>query len=175
MEDNRENHAIVIIGPRRCGKTTFITKELIPVYLSKDMPVFVIQGKRNDSYNVFDGKKNVQVHLLNDISESMELLRGAYNCAIFFDDAQLLIGKTLDDNVRKMIINLGQCNVDIFFVFHSFTAATRELWTLIEFLEIFKVKESAAARREFLTDQQVVEIDNRIKKLRDHEHFTIER
>lgn len=174
----RENICALIIGMRRNGKSTYIVDELIPIYLANVAnvtDVYVIQGKRNDTYDKLKGKKHFHLHLLNDIKESMPILKNLSNAVVFFDDAQLLIGKQLDDNVRKMIINLGQCNVDLFLVFHSFTAATRELWTLIDMMEIFYVQESAAARSEFLTTAQIKEIDDTVKKLKKFQHASFER
>lgn len=174
-EKQRENICGLIIGKRRNGKSTFIVDELIPAYLRMGIDVIVIQGKRNTVYDKYINHKNVKVHLVKSISDCKKIMARAFNTVFIYDDSQLLIGTRLDEDIRKLIINLGQTNCDCFFVFHSFTAATRELWTLCDVLEIFFVKESAAARSEFLSREQIQEIDKQVSELQPYKHFTFER
>lgn len=173
--EKRENICWIIIGRRRVGKSTFIVNEIIPLYLAKNIPVYILQGKRNETYDRYKDGKNVHIYLVSDIAEKKELLASLYNACVIIDDAQLLINERLDDDIRKLIINLGQVNCDTFLVYHSFTDTTKELFRKCDGFEIFHTLESAAARRDYLTPQQIAEIDGKISGLKKYEHFTYSR
>lgn len=168
----RENICALIVGKRREGKSSFIVNELIPAYLKLKREVFIVYGKDNPLYEKISNHSQIHLYKVLSIEDVSRMLKSLYNCVVIFDDAQLLIGTRLDDDTRKLIINLGQTNVDAFFVFHSFTATTRELWTLCDIFEIFNVNESSNARKEFLTNSEVEEIDAKIKTLPKYGHFT---
>lgn len=163
--DKRVNIIGLIIGTRGTGKTTWFKGSdelkingLIDNYLDanpkqkilivdlfdspvwRDIPLIThdkLNRWKSGIYRIFDRDFTHLIELLN---------KYCFNTVIIFEDATKYVQNTLEENLRQLLIDSKQKNLDVFFAFHYFQAAPPSLVRIADYLVIFKTNESFTAQ-----------------------------
>ncbi|NJK98341.1 MAG: hypothetical protein HC905_28555 [Bacteroidales bacterium] len=165
MHEKRVNYITLIIGTRGTGKTTFVKgleklkiEGVIDVYKDRDpkqkilivdlfdnpvwneVPTISIEKLsrwKSGTYRIFHNNSNELMTILN---------RYCYNTVIFFEDATKYVQNSLDENLRRLLIDSKQKNlVMFFFAFNYLMAVPPQLVRISDFLVLFKTNESFSA------------------------------
>lgn len=153
-----------IFGRRGCGKTTFLLAEIIPVYLQKQMKILIIDTFDHPSYRkipVLDKKKFplwkkgvyrvfVPADEIPDLNYFINSQISIWNTLIVYEDAYKHTFKSIDRNLVQLMADSKQKNIDIVFMYHSWMQAPPDLFRFIDFIEVFKTKDSPESRKNFM-------------------------
>lgn len=185
MRESEKYPVGTLIGGRDCGKTTYMigNDELnVEGYVPKKVMeqklkgVIVIDTQlARDSYrNVKKIKHPSQyvsgaVHLIvtaENRDEMVEWIRlHVTDTFILFEDARnivpIKIGKT---PYEALIIDSKNIHCPVWFQYHGWMAVPKELYTYLDILEIFKIKQHPKNRKSDITNyDEVVEVYERVK------------
>lgn len=161
------NTVNMIIGKRGTGKTVFAKGDhalnitgLFDLYLQKNMKVLIIDTFDHPTYRDvkyiplekinLKWKKGVYRHYapLKDIDKVLDHVNQNYwNGALFLEDAVKYLRGRLSDPVLNLIGDSKQKNVDLFFMYHSWALAPKDLYRYLDYIEIFKTKDSPETRK----------------------------
>lgn len=163
--EKRVNYITLIIGTRGTGKTTFVkgSEELkiegvIDVYLDRDpkQKILIVDLFDNPVWSdvptitvekLARWKSGVYRIYHHDASELMRIInRHCYNTVIFFEDATKYVQNTLDENLRRLLIDSKQKNLDVFFAFHYLNAVPPGLVRISDYMVLFKTNETYSSQ-----------------------------
>lgn len=162
-----------IFGKRGSGKTDYMignAQHNIPgvfkSYLKRGIKVIVIDTFDHPSYRQFpiipmnrfaDFKQGVGRILVKsqDIPALNLFLNShpnTWNSLLVYEDARKHTYKTVDKSLMELIGDSKQKNIDICFMYHCFAHAPKDLYRYLDYIELFKTKDSPMRRREELED-----------------------
>lgn len=166
MSEPITNTVTGLFGARGVGKTPYILgdaqyniKGLVKTYLEKDMKVLIIDTFDHPSYKSVPIIKPKQLIGLkpgvNRIfcrpDQMPELNRiineTVYNTFLIYEDAYKHQSEDLDLNIMRLIGDSKGKNVDIMFMYHCYELAPKDLYRYLDYLEIFKTKDSPEDRK----------------------------
>lgn len=168
MSNPRFNKIAGIFGKRGSGKTEYLrgNKEFgivgfIAPALQKGQKVLIVDTLDHPSYsdipiikieNLLSWKKGCyRIYVpVYQMPQLLEVVSNIWNALIVFEDARKYIKKTIPDPVLKLIGDSKQQNVDIIFMYHSFSHAPKDLYSYLEYIELFKTKFHPKCRMEEL-------------------------
>ncbi len=176
MEQERFNEVGIIVGQRGTGKTVYLLgsklssnpkdkalnkRGLADVYVDKGTKILIVDCMDHPSYQNFPllnqksffkfisglGRVVLEpdsiprfVHLIN---ESAHL----NNTLIVFEDAQKYTDMNLQKQFKRLIIETKQRNIDVIFMYHSFIDTPANIFTKIDFIQLFKTEDSPEVRK----------------------------
>jgi hypothetical protein len=185
---NRVNIIGLIAGTRGTGKTTFIkgseelkVNGLIDGFLDRDPkqkilivdlfdnPIWrdvqlidddKLKRWKSGLYRIYDNNESVLMKKLNHY---------CYNTIIIFEDATKYIKNTVEENLRRLLIDSKQKNNDVFFAFHYLMAIPPDLTRISDYLVLFKTNESfsSALRNKYPHP----DIQKAFKEVSEHKDF----
>lgn len=170
--EERENTIALIVGDRRCGKSTLIKKEVIPLYEGKGMSVDIYQRKYNPTYegvaNVFTIGRNG----IANVEEMQKRVFNSYNKAIVYEEARSFFGAKLDQNTIDAMIDTGNANVDLYFVYQCWAWVPADIIRVADLFICFNTNDSPEDRSDYLSKFEIAEMMKGIKKLKEYgQHF----
>lgn len=142
----RNNHVNITIGRRGCGKTTYLLNKII-IPQSKKKKVLIIDTAYNDKYNsitrispekLYAWKKGVVYITGSDALKALDFISDLYNALIIFEDSTRYIRWNIPDNIRTLILDSKQKNLDLIFVYHGLNFVQPEMYKLADSLTIMK-------------------------------------
>lgn len=158
----RTNKVSLFIGTRGSGKTWFTIKEFIPWYMRRHPSQKVLVLDMVDHPDYQDLPRITPGHLARWSgagiyrmfqADTAEMLQGVkdhfINGLLIVEDASRFLGGVLDDDTKKFVLNSKQRNIDIVFMFHSFSYAPPKLLEVTDIFEIFRTA-SPAGRKQYL-------------------------
>lgn len=181
------NKVSAVFGRRSTGKTTYIKGDkalgiagLINTYLNKGMKVLIIDTIDHQSYRDIPilnidkiplWKKGVyriwvksyeMPELIKILNESVSI----WNSLLIFEDAYKHQKEQIDKSLMDLIIDSKQKNIDIIFFYHSFSMAPKDLYRMIDLIELFKTKDSPKVRKDDMIGyyDDVVRLYNEVNK-----------
>lgn len=173
MQDNRFNKVFAIFGQRGSGKTEFLKGNaqlkipgIINIYPQRTPPmkVLIIDTFDHPSY------QNIPVLGVNQLphwqsgiyrcftnAEDMPKLNrflrdspAIWNTLLVYEDAYKHTSKIIDRSLINLMADSKQKNIDICFMYHSFAQAPPDLYRYLDFIELFKTKDSPECRKNFM-------------------------
>lgn len=162
------------IGAKWCSKEKdqdLPVPGFIDIYLQKKMKVLFIMTLDHPSYHkipmipiehVF-----TQLHKWKDpsvyrivcpqyqVQELLTLinsLNNLWNTAIFLEDTRKITGETVSKPLETLIIDSKNKNIDIYMMFHSWMQIPKEMYSMIDYIECFKVNQHPSCRQKEMLD-----------------------
>ena len=183
------NTVAAIFGQRGTGKTQYLkgNKELnlpgfFSSYLNKGMKILIIDTIDHPAYKevpiirieqLKSWKKGVYRIFLrpSEIPQLINLLNtlpSAYNTLIVCEDAYKYIKDKFFEGLEEFIINSKQKNIDIIFMYHCWAWAPKDLFRVLDLIEVFKTKDSPAARKDSMPGyfEDAMKVYNEVNKNR---------
>jgi hypothetical protein len=155
-----------IFGARGTGKTPLILgapehniKGLVKTYLEKDMKLLIVDTFDHPSYSSIKLIKPSQIPKLksgaarvfvrpDQMPELNKIINESiYNTCIIYEDAYKHQQEKLDKSIMCLIGDSKQKNVDIVFMYHCYALAPVDLYRYLDYLEIYKTKDSPEERK----------------------------
>jgi predicted AAA+ superfamily ATPase len=194
----RFNEVGIIIGQRGTGKTLFLLgsklssnpndkalnkKGILDIYLAKGMKVLIIDTldhpsysnipilKQKDFYNFKSGVYRVVLDPDN-IPKFIDLINRSphmNNTLIVCEDAGKYTGSNLNKSFKRLIIDTKQRNIDLIFMYHCFIDTPANIFTKIDFLQLFKTEDTPEVRKSRMRLYQKVfqvweQVNNHVSK-----------
>jgi len=157
----RVNYITLVAGTRGTGKTTYFKGShelkingIIDLFLDRDPKQKILVVDLFDSPVWQDvplittdklarWKSGMYRIFHSDPDQLMSVIqRHCYNTVIIFEDATKYIKATLNENLRRLLIDSKQKNLDVFFAFHYLMAVPPDLVRISDYLVLFKTNES---------------------------------
>lgn len=183
---SRINNVSAIIGRRGCGKTTYarqliesyrqaLPKQKILIADTLDHPAYrdvaaidvdlLKRWKEPNVYRIFDSNTD---EILKTINTSL------YNAMVVFEDASKYLRATLDNDVRRFILDSKQKNLDLVFIFHGFMFVPPEMFRLLDNLVIFR-SDNPETRKFYIVafDEVKAAYERVMKSENPYEHETV--
>lgn len=172
-----------IFGARGTGKTPFVLgapeydiKGLIPTYLEKDMRILIVDTFDHPSYKGVPLMKPQQLPTWkkgayrifvrpDEMPELNKIINECvYNACIIYEDAHKHQNKSLDKSIMRLIGDSKQKNVDIYFMYHCYALAPKDLYRYLDYLEIYKTKDSPEERKDDMRGyfKEAMEVYNKV-------------
>lgn len=157
----------MIIGKRGTGKTVYAKGDkslgvegLFNIYVQKGMKVLIVDTFDHPSYSEIPiitldkinwaWKKGVYRYWcrVTDIPKALEHINeNFWNGALFLEDAFKHQKEKLDRSMMNLIGDSKQKNVDMFFMYHNWGLAPRDLYRYVDYIEVFKTKDTPEERK----------------------------
>jgi hypothetical protein len=176
-----------IFGMRGSGKTAFLKGDdslniagIIRSYPPKGMKVLIIDTIDHTSYRdiaiiapeqlakwqkgiyrIFMRPEEIQV-----FNKHINTLKNFYNTLLVYEDAYKHQAEKLDKPMKELIIDSKQKNIDIIFMYHAWAMAPLDLFRMIDYIEVFKTKDTPKAREGAMPGyyQEALTIHNEVMK-----------
>lgn len=162
-----EDRALNLKGLIESYKVSSIKKVLIidtidhPLY--KKIPVLP-QNKFNE-WNSGIVRIFLQPELINNLVDLINKSNHLNNTFIIFEDATKYTESKLPKVFKRLIADSKQRNIDIIFLYHSWGQTPLDLFRNMDFIQLFKTKDSPKIRENSIIDYSDVEqIFNQIKQ-----------
>lgn len=167
----RFNAVFGIFGQRGSGKTDYLRGNpehnlvgIMNIYAEKGMKVLIADTFDHPSYRnvpvlpmdkIASWKSGIYRVIIrpDDIAKLCKLINttpSMWNTLIVFEDAYKHTSKTICKPMVELMIDSKQKNIDICFMYHAFMQAPADLYRFIDFMEIFKTKDTPEARKEHM-------------------------
>jgi hypothetical protein len=183
------NTVNLLLGRRGTGKTVFVTGEdgivqdnLIDIYVQKEMKVLILDTYDHPSYQQV---KRILPEQINDSwkkgvyrcfvrpAEMEDLLSVVYdnfwNGALILEDAFKHQKKNLSDNCANMVGDSKNRNVDMYFMYHTWSFVPLDLYRYLDFIELFKTKTPPGKREENELADNYEDVLAAYERVRNHE------
>lgn len=182
----RINNVSTILGRRGSGKTTYARKLIEEYKLAlpeqkiliadtldhpsyRDIPAIdldLLQRWINPNiYRIYGSNTD---EILYSIGEKL------YNALVIFEDASKYLRASLNNDVRKFILDSKQKNLDLIFLFHGFAFVPPELFRLMDNIVIFKSDSPEPRKNYIVAYDQVKEVYEKVMKSENpYEHATV--
>lgn len=169
---SRFNAIGAIFGQRGSGKTDYLRGNpqhglpgIMNIYPKhKDMKVLIIDTFDHPSYaNIpvlspkdFNTWTSGIYRVFTPATEVPKLNRfinshpSIWNTLIVYEDAYKHTAKTVDRYLRQIMADSKQKNIDVLFMYHSFAQAPPDLYRYLDYIELFKTKDSPQCRKNFM-------------------------
>lgn len=185
----------VLIGGRDTGKTTYMrgNKTLnINGYVAEKIKeeslvgVIVIDTQRErDTYatvtkvtgaELVQGHKKYKggaLHVIVDVDTKDEVVKwirlNVKHCFILVEDAKNIVPKNIGyTEWEKLVIDSKNIFCPVWFMYHTWMAVPKELYGLMDAIEVFKIKQHPVVRRsDIMNYEEVLEVYERVK---DHKN-----
>lgn len=183
----RINYVCAIIGQRGSGKTDYLKgnathgiKGVMNIYPKKGMKVLIIdtfdhpsykdipilpmnkfQSFTSGIYRVFCPNPD-DVYKLNDLLSKSKV---TYNTCLVYEDAFKHTSVKVDKSLMRLMIDSKQKNIDIIFMYHAFMQAPTDLYRFLDFIELFKTRDTPDSRKTFMQGyyNEAIKIYNEVK------------
>jgi len=167
----RTNQVSAIIGTRNTGKTVFC-KEVIQAYKNQHpgQKILIVDTLDHPSYNLIAAidtdqlkrwKRPAVYRIFGNLEKMSEILsiidKDLKNALIIYEDASKYINKIMQGEIRRLIFDSKQKNIDIIFIFHGFVSMPPELFRQMDALTIFKTGDSPASRKNDMVNYTEIE------------------
>lgn len=199
--DKRFNAIGAIFGQRGTGKTDYLRgnpqhnlEGLMNIYPKyKNMKVLIIDTFDHPSYSNVpvlkpDEFKKWQsgIYRIFTYAEDIPKLNrfinsspSIYNTLLVYEDAYKHTSGKVDKSLRQILADSKQKNIDIVFMYHSFAQAPPDIYRLIDYIELFKTKDSPKCRESFMPGyfDEAMKVYNSVKQNKNtfyHELITTE-
>jgi hypothetical protein len=161
----RENKVTIIIGRRGSGKTTFIQKAMkaaglkILIVDTHDHPAYseyqIIQPEQIN-YWIKNTKRIIVKHsnFSQVVAPVFDVLK---NTTVVFEDATKYIRKNLPATLTDFVLDTKQKNVDIFFLYHSFSVVPPDLYKFTDYITVFKTNENIDTSKSKIAAYDIIE------------------
>lgn len=176
-EESRDNVINVLVGGRKEGKSSTVADYIIPAALAQGKAVFLCQPKWNPAYIKYEADTRIKFLVTGDIDEIMKLVKNVYNACVIIEEEYVYFDDSLPKEVKVMIINTGQQNVDMHFIGHNYTWVCKDLYRIANVFTIMRCGESPRARQgnTGFTADEVLFIEKGLKDLPKYKHFILQR
>jgi hypothetical protein len=161
------NTVTATIGGRGVGKTAYLKGDesigvsgVIPIYTKKNMRVLIVDTFDHPSYKDIEviepvdlpsfksGVKRIFVRP-DEMPELNKIINASfYNGLLVYEDAFKHQQSKLDRSIMCLIGDSKQKNVDIIFQYHCFALVPKDLYRYLDYIEIFKTKDTPEVRKE---------------------------
>lgn len=163
------NTISAIFGKRGSGKTLYFKGSeefkqpgFIKAYLKKGMKVLIIDTIDHPSYRDIPVIKPEQLASwkvgvyriwvdaddMSVLNSHINKLDSMWNTLIVYEDAYKHQSDKLDKPIKNLIIDSKQKNIDIIFMYHCWSMAPKDLYRMIDLIEVFKIKEHPMVRKD---------------------------
>lgn len=165
----RFNLVAAIFGMRGTGKTEYLKGNK-----QYDLPGLLLpavqQGKKALILDTFDHPSYFDVPIITpaklkywergifrcfvrpdemgDLNKYINSLPSMWNTLIVYEDAYKHQAEKLDKPIKELIIDSKQKNIDLVFMYHAFSMAPKDLYRMIDLIELFKTKDHPSSRKE---------------------------
>jgi hypothetical protein len=159
----RMNKVTAILGRRGCGKTTYSVK-FIKSYrtMHPDKKILVIDTLDHPLYREFAAvtpelvsrwkEPNIYRIFGSNMAEIFDCITNNFtNALILFEDAIKILDAKLQPEIKNLIIDSKQKNLDIIFIFHGFSAIPLNVLRYLDFITVFKTADNPKYRRQDIT------------------------
>jgi hypothetical protein len=164
-----DNTVSGIFGIRGTGKTSYLKGDkefnlpgIFPVYQKKNMKVLIVDTFDHPKYRDITyltprklvafkegiARTYVRPDQMPDLTRLICECNSLWNTLIVYEDAQKHQHKVLDRPTIRLIGDSKQKNMDIVFMFHNWFQAPKDLYLYLNYIEVFKTKDSPESRRE---------------------------
>lgn len=146
----RINNFGLLLGLRNTGKSTFL-KELIRIYsqVQQTQKILILSAIKQPAYihipvidiDLLSRWKKPSVYQIygSNTQELLEAIETYFsNGLLILEDSTSFIPKTIPKELRRMIIDTKQKNVDLLTVFHGFMSTPPELFRYADTITMFK-------------------------------------
>ena len=146
----RINFVTAIIGKRGCGKTTYVLQLINQYHASHPtMKILIVDTLDHPMYRhlpvmppeMVKNWKTPTIYRMfgGNINEMLAAVRyDLSNCLVIFEDASKYVTKNLQADLRHVVYNSKQTNLDLIFLFHGFAAISPELLRMVDIYTLFK-------------------------------------
>lgn len=169
--EKRFNVIGAIFGQRGSGKTDYLKgnkKHSLPglmnIYPKKNMKVLIIDTFDHPSYRDVKILPMDKLKLWNsgiyrvftpaeDIPKLNKILNDSpkiWNTLLVYEDSYKHTFKKIDRSLIQLIADSKQKNIDIVFMYHNFGQAPPDLYRYLDYIELFKTKDSPECRKNFM-------------------------
>lgn len=169
METPVFNTVSAIFGKRGSGKTEFLKGNealQLPGFfkpsLSNDMKVLTIDTIDHPSYRdipfiaperLKGWKKGVyrtfvKADEMPELNQLINDLPSMWNTLLVYEDAYKHQYDKLSKPVKDLIIDSKQKNINMVFMYHGFSMAPKDLYRMLDFIELFKTKDHPSVRKD---------------------------
>lgn len=192
--DDRFNEVGTILGQRGTGKTLYLIgsklssnpndkplnkKGLLDIYVAKGMKILIVDTLDHPSYrNIPILKQNEFLKFRSGVArvifepdnmnKFINLINRApfmNNTLIVLEDAGKWTGEKLSAQLKRLIIDTKQRNIDIILMYHCFIDTPANLFTKTDFIKLFKTEDSPEIRKERMRlYSKVAEAYEQVKK-----------
>lgn len=162
----------MILGRRGSGKTDYFKgnashnlRGLLSVYKAKGIKVLIIDTLDHPSY------RDIPVMAISDLpkwskgiyrvwvnaedipklNRALNKLDNIWNTLLVYEDAYKHTFVNVDKNLRSLIADSKQKNIDILFMYHSWAQAPVNIYRMIDLIEVFKTKDSPLTRKAYMS------------------------
>lgn len=138
----------------------------IPILAAKDLPNW-----QSGIYRCFTKKEHIP-NLLYFLNSQKSI----WNTHLIFEDAYKHTFKTIDRSLIELMSDSKQKNIDITFMYHAFGQAPPDLFRNLDYIELFKTKDSPKSRSDFMPGyyEEALEVYEKVKADKDpFKHLTI--
>ena len=152
----RTNKITILLGNRATGKTVY-GKTLIKGALDAGRSALIVDTFDHPSYAPVERIRPEQIPLMEpgDLyrcygSNTDEILHECtryYNGLLVLEDATKYIANTINDDVKAILFDSKQKNVDVLMMFHSWTACPPSVFRIADIVAIKKTGDSCEIRK----------------------------
>lgn len=173
----RTNKITLLLGNRNTGKTVY-AKKIMQTALQADKAVLVVDTYDHPAYNGVERIKPSEIrkckrgNIYRCFGSETDLIFNActdfYNGLLVFEDATKYIENTITDDVKKVLFDSKQKNVDVLLMFHSWVACPPKLFRIADNIVIKKTGDSAEVRKNDCPNfQEVMKVYEEVEKSND--------
>ena len=184
--DNRFNLVGAIFGMRGTGKTEYLRgnksfglKGLLKPTIEQGKKVLILDTFDHPSYADVPiiTPKNLQhwnegvyrcfvrPNKMAELNSHINSLESMWNTLIVYEDAYKHQARLLDDPIKELMIDSKQKNIDMLFMYHAFSMAPKDLFRMLDFIELFKTKDHPSSRKDDMPGyyEQAVSVYDEVK------------
>ncbi len=182
MQQKRSNGIYLLVGRRETGKTTY-TKSLLSVYPQKKLIIDMFSHPSYEEYpritiDLLKSWKNGTYRLYGyDIAEILAALqqidsngnRAIRNCLIVFEDSKRYIESNVPAELKQLIIEHRNRNIDIVFQFHNLVDIPPYIAAMHNKMVLFKCNTNFSKRLEKFSNWDEIS-QTYFKKIQNHKN-----
>lgn len=153
MAKIRDNIVATVVGGRGTGKSTFIRQKLVNPYPKKvliydinvnrkfsDIEEIPIQALEEWNSNTKATYKNRIVN--SDFKMCLKEFLKLKNCLLVLEDTTKYVGSVLPKDVKTLMLETKQTNVDLILTFHSYRRMPPDVFDFSNMLEVFATNDN---------------------------------
>ena len=177
--NSNQTYFNLVIGTTGTGKTTFC-KETIKDYLSEydnDYKIVVIDPQ--GTFPIHPNKRIIKPKI--DIRKDQiggkntwDYLDSIYNSLIVIDDTRIIFQDWGGKDIYQLGINRRHHNNDLIMIFHSLNAVQRLVYTVVNYVYLFRINENWDTVRNKVPSQITEKIFDRANKLEKFQKLELE-
>lgn len=144
--ESEENHAILLVGPRKSGKSTLLASLFPSIRKKFDVIIIFCNNSQSSVYDylteherefVFD---KYQPNIIKSIDEYQKKTENFLRFLILFDDCSSRKGNKFDDNIIQLFIRGRNINCSVIFSTQASTFLAKESKTNLDLAVCFDLK-----------------------------------